>query len=476
MNRILWDFLKRWTWFVALLVCLQLGLASAMVKSEGGLHVSPWLFFAGYLVLVIDDSRGVLRVLLQTPVARHHLSLVVWLVSVPIPALLIFGVSLLCGAFWMWSRALPTNFIEKTTMVGVEGFLLLGSIAFAGSFSRRLNRLSLSEGLQFGFSLIVTVSFLLLVVFSKLPRQLADCGPVHFLGAGILLLCTILGLVRRERTFIGVLSSRPSASRIGAAWFSGRTGDSLLTRQASGGIPFLVWRACRESGAYLGLFLVFIAGCAVLGTLGCVVLDAWSGRPSMDTLKVMLETNSVPSQFVAIGLIMVWVTLGVPATLPIMQLKSLRTLPLSSSQISSLIIGLPLTLSTVLVAVLCCIGRIFFRRFDLDLLLGLACCSTTIAMVTIPLMLRWRISAKSSTRLTVAAIASLTFMIASLVAFTIAYKIGLDGLEILLNYRYGLDLDLNAPVAALLAVPVVSVVGAYTLTRHYIVHTSHPYR
>ena len=48
MNRILWDFLKRWTWLVALLVCLQLGLASAMVKSEGGLHVSPWLFFAGY--------------------------------------------------------------------------------------------------------------------------------------------------------------------------------------------------------------------------------------------------------------------------------------------------------------------------------------------------------------------------------------------------------------------------------------------
>ena len=439
MNRILWDFLKRWKWLVAVLVCVQFAVTPSMLKGNGFFVLSQILFLAGPWALLIDRGRGVFRVHHQTPVSRRELSLGAWLIAVPIPVVLLFVVSLASAAFWMSLRALPANCVERILFFGVEAFLFLGFIAFGSSCWNQSGRSKITDGLKKAVSFIAMLSCFLL--FGKLPHQVADCGPLHVLGAAIFLLFTILGFVRRENTLISIGTWRPGVSGNLAAMVSGKTGGFSLERRASGGIPFLVSRACLRSAAMLGLLLV------MLGAMDFLV------GARIGVLKPLFVKGNSPSGLVNPGLIMFFLMPVVPGMLPALQIKSLRTLPFGSSKVVALLIGLPLVLSAGLVAVLYGIGTVLFGRVDLGPLLGGTCLATTMVMVAIPVALRWGITGKSYTAL-----------LALLIAFTAGPS--------LIHYLFGLSFTIEAWVAMVAA----SVVGAYFLTRHIVVHSSFPYR
>jgi len=439
MNRILWDFLKRWKWLVAVLVCVQFAVTPSMLKENGTVLFSQLLFLAGLWALVIDRGRGVFRVLHQTPVSRRELSLGAWLIAVPIPVVLISVVSLVSASFWIPLRALPENILERVLVLGIEAFLFLGFIAFGGSCRMGSGRSSITDGLKKAVSVIAWLSFF--VLFRRLPHQVADCGPLHFLGAAIFLLFTILGFVRRENALISIGTWRPGISGKLTPMVSGKTGGFLLERRASGGIPFLVSRACLRSAAMLGLLLV------VFGAMSFLL----GARVSL--LKTLFVQSNSPSGLVNPGMIMIFVMPVVPGMLLTLQIKSLRTLPLRASMLVTLLIGLPLLLSAGLVAALYGIGTVLFDRVDLDPLVGGACLATTMVMVAIPVALRWGITGKSY---------------GALLLLFIALTAGPG----LMHYRFGLDFTMEGGIVMAAA----SVVGAYFLTRHIVVHSSYPYR
>ena len=190
--------------------------------------------------------------------------------------LVISVVSLGSGAMWMSSRTLPTNYFEKTAMIGVEAFLFLGVINLGKYFFSRSYRSDVMKGLTVGLE--HTFQFMLIMVFlqffGKLPLQLADCGPLHFLGAGVLLLYTIVGFVKRDETFSSLSAPRRWAlGKEGKT--SGKIGDYSLDHRASGGIPFLFSRTPLASVVAVAPILVPFA-----------VIDILVGR-KFDLLEVL---------------------------------------------------------------------------------------------------------------------------------------------------------------------------------------------
>ena len=447
MKKLILDHFRRWWWVLALgaAYALVLGWSMAIpadtselwhgkksfllvwLKVQSNMFVSQVFclaVFTGAMLLLFDLQRGVTRVVTALPLTARQIGRSWWLATVAIPAIvyaaLFFGGA---GTFCLFhpNRVFPA---ARLVMASLFTLLWLGM-----GFTIYFNQFTSSQGLsgnwreRTGNFFISVLSVWMIFGFafslnaSKNPFKLAV-----FLGVGTLL--TVVGWFRAEQFSMG------RASRA----VPRRTGFHLTPLSPSrhqvpdgrGGIPFLI------SATFYKTFLI----CVAAGGWWSLVM-AWQGQ--IKSCHEAIETiGGMGSIF--------WVIIFVFLMPVVRQLRYLRTLPISATNLAAVIFSiatLPLIALAALVA-------------------GVA-------------GLAW----ETPLAFTVLKSYALILAPASLCIFFAVWRgTGIQAYLLLLFTMIGFQMVHHPEIPFSLGGPItaICVLLAFLLTRHTLMHSSHTYR
>ena len=360
MKNLILDHFRRWWWVLALGAAYALVLGWSMAiptdasdlghgeKVSGlALFIFVWLkvqgnlfvmqvyclaVFTGGLLLLFDLQRGILRAVTVLPLTARQIGRGWWLASVAIPAIAYAGLFFLgAGTFCLFhpNQVFP---VARLAVAGVFTLLWLG-MSFTIYFGQFTNKHGLGGNWRerignFFISVLViwmTFGFALSLNAQKNPVKLAV-----FLVAGTLL--TIVGWFRAGKFSPPRHKPAVEFRRSGLRLTPLAPGVSPVPN-GRGGIPFLI------SEHFSKLFLICLAVAAWMA-----LVLAWQG--AIKSWPEVLETIG------GMGCVF-WVLIFLFLSPVLRQVRWLRTLPISATQLAATlfaITSLPFLALGVLVA------------------------------------------------------------------------------------------------------------------------------
>ncbi len=329
MKRILLDHFRRWGWVLALCGGLEFVLGWSIVASPTmamefwALLLTMW---TGATLLSFDLKRGVLRALAPLPLTGRQIGRGWWLATVAIPAITL-GALLFLGA-GIFYHFHPDQAFRADRLVMVSLF----NLGWLGiSFTMVFNATRGFGGNGWEFFWNAAVSWLTILAFfgSMLLCQNAATSPVKagiLLGVGALL--TVVGWVRAERLELGR-----------AGLYLGRSEPPNRRRPANALTPLAAKISPHVPGGYGGgPFLIrtaFVPGFLQLTIMVALMAVLWRWQTQR------LASPQEPAGMVAVGSLMCgWFVLFYQFMPHLGQLRLLRTLPLSTTRLAVVLIGL----------------------------------------------------------------------------------------------------------------------------------------
>jgi hypothetical protein len=320
MKRVILDYFRRRAWLFILggLIQIALGFAQAFFAARGQENpVNIFQFqigaFLGALILSFDLQRGLARTMVSLPLTYAQLGRAWWLATVALPGLGLGGLMALgVGIYHLFHPGRPMawdvfagNLLVLLLTLGV-GFTLVFNMAQGARASTFWQRaLHIGSGLLWGLSL--GGGFLITKNISAHPGRL-----VFLLVFGVVL--TVIGCVRAG-AFARARASTIAGSQSGS---SGPERSSSLSGVT--GLPlFVIQNAGRG----------FLIGLAMLVVIPVIVkIQGQATWPAI----LRQSSGSSGSPF--------WLVLTFAMIPAIMQLRHLRTLPISSGRLAGVLISL----------------------------------------------------------------------------------------------------------------------------------------
>jgi len=376
MNLVLANYFRRWWWVLALAVAFQMLLVgSSFAGRKTNVMFLP--MFAGPFLLLMDTQRGLIRALTPLPVARAEMGRKFWLATVLLPA--IATVVVLLAGQLLYSLFTPKAFIDLGWL-GLHGclaFLMCGSMfyaftgmatgpAAASAGAVRSQFFGALWGVTAGGSVIFTMSVTLDALVNGLTGKIL---------LPLTIIATWLGWQERERMIAfkaGVFAGRDIAPASPAL-------VPVYGPRGFGGIPFLVANMARS---YVFFAMLIVGG---LFAFGCIMYFNQAPMHPLDVGQHLLAGYNP-------GTVGIWLAINAVSLGPVFMIRALRTLPLKSTSITALLIGLPVIVSIVTGTLM--YGLASFTTND-GLIASAAhrsAQSVLLLTIAVPMLLRWGVS------------------------------------------------------------------------------------
>jgi len=309
MKRIILDYLKRWSliWITLGIYCLFM---QVLVQVRESTNFFDWLNFSVILwisgfALNLDSHRGSGRVHLTLPVSARQIGRAWWLLSIALPTLflaLISGLALVISS----SNAGKEFPLGDLAVTAITYALCFGSLFYLIGGTPLITNPTLV------IRRVLAMGFLIGIIFIKQPFD-TPLGIVFLLAAATM---SILGWLRAE----GMVRER-GGFRLGVVTGTRKPGQHQAP-VCFGGLP-LLWKN-----------LVVWLGYAVL------VFSAWLLIMDLLSPGSML---SFPKQYLRMSPHMA-IMCGYVIVLPIiLQLRHLRTLPISTAKLAATLVLMAVT-------------------------------------------------------------------------------------------------------------------------------------
>jgi hypothetical protein len=387
MKLVILDHFRRW-WWVWLLCCLvHAAVSYGLCLPEGKFHHAMGSFplgvFLGAFLLMMDLQRGHARALLTMPVTIRQVARAWWWVAVGIPAAalalitgIVFGV--MCVVASVTHRPLPV--IDAAAHNWVINLFLLGITFFAatGMPSRQNAAIGWVQQLRGAFFGILYGGS---IGGWMLYKDIDLATPAGMAIFSIATLLTILGWFRGEtlaRERAGMSPSSPAPGK--------KSSTPSRCAEGHGGLGFLVqslFTRMTLMGLWVTTFFILIFAFVIDPKFGdhslqmrqnhASPLDFFGGSASIFTLQIM------------------WI-MSFQMAVYAFHIRFLRTLPVSSNRLASVLIFTPLAsvslvlfLSDVLVATVS-----HTTPFSLASMLRLGVPLQIATMAIIPVLFIWR--------------------------------------------------------------------------------------
>ena len=441
MKRIILDQIRRWR--VAL---ISIGsvyfLFADFMEREGGsetpatsfhallnhaiIYVCAFQLIIFYLCmfLTMDLQRGLARILTTLPVTTKQIGRALWLASVAIPAARVMAIGFLSllTFFIGANRAMP---LESYWVACAIAAPTLGATFGAMTLIRTATPDTFIDRIRSVFSNI----FPLLPIFGLL---FFDRTNPNLIVAGLffaaLTILTIIGWFRAERLVLNRAGFRTASRhpRIHTGQYTAPAGI--------GGIPFLITKTASQ------VFLNYLVIVVVM--LGVTILF---GRHR--SLQYAVESNAGGYNLV---LFSAW-AVGIFQVLHIfIQLRLLRSLPISTTKLAALLVILPVASFALLSLILGTFLYAFIGQAEAFRVAAIFLIPMTIAALAIPLVL-WAGFERNSL-----ALIGLTFFL----SLTLPIFYGLDGIPFLFRS----------------AVAIVLILISFFATKYLLPRSSKAYR
>lgn len=312
MKQLLIDYYRRWWWVVVVVGIMHVFMGWLTFQSDQVTFFFPSALFLGVLPFSWDLLRGQTRALLSMPVSSRELARAWWWTGVGLPALFLAFASLL--AYGLAGGHAKVSVVVLSTLLST---LLPGSAFFAlTQFPNRppttiwQHIQSAFFGAIFGVSIGGAVWFLKEVAWGTTKTNIVlltgtAMTVASWWGAGNLL---------KHRGELRAASQNASSQKRGY-WVGA----------GSGGISFLV-QTCVVR--VVGLAVFFLAITSGIGLL----LSRGAGLSLQDIASLLLAMLSLYSSF---GILLV-------CSLPLLlHVRFLRTLPISSKGLATVLVAVP---------------------------------------------------------------------------------------------------------------------------------------
>ena len=268
--------------------------------------------------------------------------------------------------------------METVFLLAIGGFGLAGSwwygfyLVWRGSTALTARA---SHFLGVGVGLLA-----MFLCFNRLPYRFADFGTEHVITICVMAVFTILGFVEREK----VLAVRAGMRKQPAVISPTGGGSAMVDRQALSGLWWMFRRMALGTVIWVSIMLVSFLAIGALVTA--------NGR--MDPL-FFLQKQFEPRLHFSSGFnpssVIFWLMSAMPALLPLLQLRLLRTLPLTTPQIVALVVGSPVLVSLCVGIAFSSVGYVLFPAASMASLGLSAGVTLIILMASVPIALRWGI-------------------------------------------------------------------------------------
>ncbi len=312
MKRIILDHLKRWSWLwlvIGVANCFMTGSLLDEKHNFGALtfQIVLWL---GAMQLNFDLQRGVGRTMTTLPVTARQIGRAWWIVSVALPALLLAATSGI--AMILHSTVTTTAFpMNGFVVIATANTLFLGALffLFVGALPGWPQNI-------FGWLRhILSIGILMGIIFIQ-PGLDTPKGIALLLVAAVL---TVAGWFHSERMVLLRAGFRPGIQL-------GKRQPGLHKAPAGfGGLPFL-WQTLLIRVGYMGIAVV----------VWLLVMQLTKHGSTKLSPKQIFEA-AMPA-FSTFGYFFMFMFLLLPM---IMQLRHLRSLPISRTALAAMLVLLP---------------------------------------------------------------------------------------------------------------------------------------
>lgn len=344
MKRLILDYFRRKWWILAFGAVCQFGVGWFVGSNADKPFFLPLslqlqiALYMGSMLMGLDLQRGFVRALATLPVTAKEMGRGFWLVGVGIPAV-VLPVLLFLGA-GSFNLFHPNTAFPGHRLASLSVLILIWLGAAYAVFSNvtpgfnGTGRL-LARNLLLGTLWLMTIGsgFLFLKDASQTPSAL-----VSYFGFGVVL--TAAGWLRAEQSVLDRVSFRVVASE------SKKKKGQYCAPTGYGGVPYFIVTTCVR------MFLIGVASVSVLAIFAAVMVLK-DHTKSWDKAIGMLGSVGGTAQL--------WVIVFLQLMFVLMQLRFLRTLPLSPTRLASLMIAIAIipiiTLGAVVVGVVgLCLG------------------------------------------------------------------------------------------------------------------------
>ena len=441
MKQIIFDHFRRWR-VVLILIGTVFFLFAGFMEREGGsetpatsfhallnhaiIYVCAYQLIIFYLCmfLTMDLQRGLARVLTNLPLKTKQIGRAVWLASVAIPAagfMIIGFLSLLTYSIGT-TKAMPFGsywvacIFAAPTLGATFGAMTLMKTAIPNTFIDRI-------GAVFS-NILQMLPFLGLFFFVTRDTNLTAVGLVFT----TLTILTVIGWFRAEQLILNRASFRPASG-----YPSKQTGQ-YKTPSGSGGIPFLITKTTSQ------VFFMYLIIVVVM--LGLTLL--------FDKHRSMQKAVENTAGGYNLVMFSVW-AVGISQVLHIfLQLRVLRTLPLSTTRLAALLVFLPIASFALMSLILGAFLYSFIGQAEALKVAAIFLIPMAIAALAIPLVL-WSGFARNS----VAFIGAVFFL-----SLTLPIFLGLD----------------SVPLSLRCVVTIILVIASFIATKFLLPRSSKAYR
>ncbi len=312
MKRIILDHLKRWGWLWLVIGVANGFITGAFLDEKRGFDAFTFqvILWLGAMQLNFDLLRGISRALATLPLTARQIGRAWWLVSVALPALLLLVTSALALLVHCCHTGKPfpmdTFVVRETTSA-----LFLGTM-----FSLFVGELpGWPQNVLGWLRRIFSVGLIFAIMFSNVANGTWMGIALHLTA----LFLTVIGWFRAEQMVVQRATFRPGIQ------LGKRTPGQHRAPSGFGGLPFLVQTQ----------FIQFIRF-ALLFTAIMMLLPLIQGRSLNHSLPQMFHA-ALPA-LASFGGIFTFMFLMLPVLL---QLRYLRTLPISVSALAALLVFIP---------------------------------------------------------------------------------------------------------------------------------------
>ena len=320
MKRLILDYLRRRAWILVTGAVFEffMGGAAAVFANDNGHHPLvgmqlPIGLFMGALLLSADLQRGLARVATALPLTARQVGRAWWLATVAIPAAG-FSMLLFVGAGSVWLSRPGAQFPSgELAMASVVLSVWLGATftIFFGTGRGFYGSSWWKRALNVSFSVLwgATIGGSFWVFQNALEHKVTQAV---YLAACLAL--TVWGWLRAGQFVADRASSRP-ATQSGSGPRDGRQRAPARLPAGYGGIPFFISTTFAPA---------FRLGLAMLALLPLIALLQGGGK----------NWRGVVESFSALGFFPLWFILFFALTPAFLQLRLLRSLPLTASRIA----------------------------------------------------------------------------------------------------------------------------------------------
>lgn len=309
MKLIIRDHLRRWGW-----LSLVIGIFNCFIAGAGDQFalrmVLFFIFWLGAMQLNFDLQRGAGRVQTTLPVTVKQVGQAWWIFSVALPALILAvttGLGLwlqvtMNGAVFPWGE-FGLTVITNTVFLGTLFFLIAGTIPAWPH--------DLFGWLRYGFYTALIWG----MVFYK-PTVETPAG-IAFLLVGFV--STVAGWFQAEQIVMRRAAYKPGVE------LGKRKPGRHQAPVGFGGLPFLWGTLFIRAARFALVFVVYMIVIQVVG----------HGGSKLSPMQLVEASLPALSSF---GYLFVYMFLAMPM---LMQLRLLRTLPISASALAAMLVLLP---------------------------------------------------------------------------------------------------------------------------------------